>query len=76
MPLLQIPFNNPLNYSIQIGDTAFYSEIDANGIASENILMGTITAITGNIIEVNATASAATALIGTSNNWIFERILC
>jgi len=53
MATLQIYFNNPLNCSIQIGDTAFTSTIDANGIASVSNNIGTITDITGDIITVD-----------------------
>jgi len=56
MPILEIYFDNTLNCSIQIGDTAFVSTIDSNGIASTTSNVGEILNITGDIITVDVTA--------------------
>ena len=61
MPLYTIYFNDPLNCSIQIGDTAWYSTIDAYGIASTYQNLGTITDIVGNIITVNVAVGVTVA---------------
>ena len=53
---LQIYFNNTLNCSIQVGDTAFVSTIDSNGIATSINNVGEILEITGDIITVDVLA--------------------
>ena len=52
MPSITLTFPD-LNDSIQIGDTAFTSTIDANGIASASNNIGTITDISNDVITVN-----------------------
>ena len=60
MALYDIYFSNTLNCSIQIGDSAWVSTVDGNGIASTSQEIGTIVGINGDIITVDV-ASGLTA---------------
>ena len=61
MPIYDIYFDDPLNCSIQVGDTAWFSTIDGLGIAQTYQELGTITNIVGNIISVNVAVATTVA---------------
>jgi hypothetical protein len=56
MPTYDIYFSDTLNCSIQIGDTAWVSTIDINGITTDTKELGVITGINGDIITVDVVA--------------------
>ena len=63
MDLITISFPQPLNVSLQIGDTAYYTN-DVNGEVI--VLMGTITAVTSDSITVEIEPSTPRPTQGVS----------
>ena len=57
MPILQFSFDNQINSSVQVGDTALFSSSLAGIIHSEPQVLGEITNIQNGNIEVDVAAS-------------------
>lgn len=74
MPTLLLTFPNPLNTSVQVGDTAYYCPVTANECTQASIVeMGPITAINRVTRVVSIDIIATVQNPGTSDFILFSK---
>ena len=74
MPILLLTFPNPLNTSVQVGDTAYYCPVTANECTQASIVeMGPVTAINRVTYVVSVDIIATVQNPGTSDFILFSK---
>jgi len=74
MPTLVLTFPNPLNTSVQVGDTAYYCPVTANECTQASIIeMGPVTAINRVTYVVDVDIAATVQNPGTSDFILFSK---
>ncbi len=74
MPTLVLTFPNPLNTSVQVGDTAYYCPVTANECTQASIIeMGPVTAINRATYVVDVDIAATVQNPGTSDFILFSK---
>ncbi len=74
MPTLLLTFPNPLNTSVQVGDTAYYCPVTANECTQASIVeMGPVTAINRVTYVVSVDIIATVQNPGTSDFILFSK---
>ena len=74
MPTLVLTFPNPLNTSVQVGDTAYYCPVTANECTQASIIeMGPVTAVNRATYVIDVDINPAVANPGTSDFILFSK---
>ncbi len=74
MPTLLLTFPNPLNTSVQVGDTAYYCPVTANECTQASIVeMGPVTAVNRVTYVVSVDIIATVQNPGTSDFILFSK---
>lgn len=74
MPTLVLTFTNPLNTSVQVGDTAYYCPVTANECTQASIVeMGPVTAINRTTYVIDVDINPAVQNPGTSDFILFSK---